>query len=112
MRSERLYLEDILQSVQFIREFTAGGRDEFLGSVLIQDAVLRRFEIIGTAVKAISEQRLETHPDVAWTDVMRFRDFIAHHYWYIDVARVWLTIQEDLAPLEAAIRVELAMLPD
>lgn len=55
-RDLRVYLGDILESISLIQDYTANiTEDKFMKSVKIQDAVVRRFEIIGEAVKHISQ---------------------------------------------------------
>ncbi len=55
-RDTNLYIADILESIQKIREYTSViSKDEFFANTQIQDAVFRRFEIIGEAVKNLPE---------------------------------------------------------
>jgi uncharacterized protein with HEPN domain len=55
-KDPRVYLVQILERAERIHQFTEGGRVEFFGSPLIQDAVLRNFEIIGEAAKRVPEE--------------------------------------------------------
>jgi uncharacterized protein with HEPN domain len=51
-RDMRLYIEDILDSIAKIEQYTkAINENVFLTNTQIQDSVLRRLEIIGEAVK-------------------------------------------------------------
>ncbi len=50
-KDPRVYLAHILECIQKIERFTEGGKERFLRDELIQDAVLRNFEIIGEAAK-------------------------------------------------------------
>ena len=51
-RDMRLYIEDILDSIAKIEQYTkAINENGFLTNTQIQDSVLRRLEIIGEAVK-------------------------------------------------------------
>lgn len=48
----KVFLEHILESIHFIQTYTNQlSKDEFLASPQVQDAVMRRLEIIGEAVK-------------------------------------------------------------
>jgi len=52
IRDIRLYIQDMLESIQAIEEYVRTTTEEqFYKNRLIQDAVLRRLEIIGEAVK-------------------------------------------------------------
>ena len=54
-RDVRLFLEDILEGISKIEEYRSGTtQKEFLQDHLVQDAVIRRLEIIGEATKNIT----------------------------------------------------------
>jgi uncharacterized protein with HEPN domain len=55
VKDDRVYLEHIRDAIHDIEQYTAGGRDAFMGDRMQQDAVIRKFEIIGEAVKHLSE---------------------------------------------------------
>ncbi|MCZ8054094.1 MAG: DUF86 domain-containing protein [Microcystis wesenbergii TW10] len=50
MNDDLIYLGDILDRIERIESYTQGGKDRFYQSLLIQDAVIRCFEVIGEAV--------------------------------------------------------------
>ena len=47
MKDDKLFLIHILERIKFIEDYTLSGRDAFMQSQMIQDAVMRNFEIIG-----------------------------------------------------------------
>ncbi len=51
MKDERLYLSNIQECIERIEEYTKCGKEEFMATKIIQDAVIRNFEIIGEATK-------------------------------------------------------------
>jgi uncharacterized protein with HEPN domain len=53
MKDDSVYLIHVLECIKQIEEYTAKGREEFMNSRLIQDAVIRNIEIIGDAIKQI-----------------------------------------------------------
>lgn len=55
MRDEKRYLMDIAECIGRIEEYTCDGREAFIQTKMIQDAVVRNFEIIGEATKRISQ---------------------------------------------------------
>lgn len=73
MKDDRLYLGHISEAISRIEKYTAKGRDTFIKSTMVQDAVIRNFEIIGEAAKQISERTLEKAPSVPWRQVASFR---------------------------------------
>ena len=57
-----LYLDDILESIEKIEEYTHDlSEEEFSRNTQTQDAVLRRLTIIGEAVKHLLEDLKEKH---------------------------------------------------
>ena len=74
-RDPRVYIDDILESMDRIEEYTdAIDEREFLENVQVQDAVIRRLEIIGEAVKSIPESVRQTHPEIPWRSMAGLRD--------------------------------------
>lgn len=96
-RDFRVYLDDILESIERIEEYTKGiAENEFMDTVPLQDAVVRRFEIIGEAVKHIPEEIKQKYPAVEWKKVAGARDIFSHEYFGVKLDRVWDTIINDL----------------
>ncbi len=103
-RDLTVYLDDILESIERIREYADGMElDDFKANGQTQDAVLRRLEIIGEAVKNIPETVRARHPKLPWKEIAGMRDVLIHAYFGVNMARVWKTIHEDLAELETTI---------
>ena len=50
-KDHRVYLAHIMECIQKIERYTKDGRERFLDDQLIQDAVLRNFEVIGEAAR-------------------------------------------------------------
>ena len=100
MKDEHLYLIDILERIQRIESYARGGRAEFLNSAMAQDAVIRNFEIIGEAVKQLSEATRARYPEVPWRRLAGFRDVLIHEYPSVDVEEVWNIVEQHLPSLK------------
>lgn len=60
-----LFLEHILNCIDKISEYTKGiSIDTFLQNSMIQDAVIRNFEIIGAATKNLNPDFRAKYPEV------------------------------------------------
>ena len=104
-RDVGLYLEDILESIKQIQEYTDGiEEDDFNTNQLIQDGVLRRFAIIGEAVKHVTESYREKHPEIEWKKIAGMRDVLIHEYFQFNLKRVWKTIQEDIPKFKEQVK--------
>jgi len=63
-RDIRVYVEDILESIEKIEEYTKPiSEEDFYKNTQIQDAVLRRLAIIGEAVKNIPQEFRDKYPE-------------------------------------------------
>ncbi|MYD08590.1 MAG: DUF86 domain-containing protein [Chloroflexi bacterium] len=83
------YLNDILNRIHRIERYTASGYDAFEQSEMMQDAVIRSFEVIGEAVKRLDESVIAQQPHILWSDYASFRDVLIHQYDRIVLDLVW-----------------------
>jgi uncharacterized protein with HEPN domain len=96
-RRDADYLGDIMDAILRIQEYTGGiSWDEFLADIKTQDAVVRNLEVIGEAVKNLSDALKTQHAQVPWRDMAAVRDRLIHHYFGVNNEIVWQIIQEDL----------------
>lgn len=102
-KDPRVYLAQILERIERIDQYTAKGRDAFLADLLIQDAVMRNFEIIGEAAKRVPDEYRKQHPIIPWRMMSAFRDVLIHNYEGVSLARVWEIIENELPRLKTAI---------
>jgi uncharacterized protein with HEPN domain len=103
VKTDQTYLLHIQDCIQQIETYTRDGREVFLQSRLIQDAVVRNFEIIGEASKRLSPALKQQHPTIPWKQVAGFRDVLIHDYIGVDIEEVWNTIVNDLPALKQTI---------
>ena len=107
-RDYEVYLEDILQAITKIRQYTAGlSPAAFAGDAKTLDAVVRNLEGIGEAAKTIPEAFRSQHPEVEWKKLVGLRNILIHEYFGIDAELIWDIIQNKLATLEEQIRAML-----
>ena len=107
MKDDRLYLTHIAESIQRIVDYTQAGEGTFLTTRLIQDAVIRNFEIIGEAAGRISPE-VTRQADLPWAQIKAFRNFLIHQYTGVDAATVWKVVRDDVPILAARIDALLA----
>lgn len=107
-KDPRVYLVHIVECTERIERYLAGGKEEFLAETMVQDAVIRNFEVIGEAAKRIPEDYRQAHPSIPWRLMAGFRDVLIHAYEGVDLQQVWRIATEDLPAVKQAI---VALLP-
>jgi uncharacterized protein with HEPN domain len=103
VKGDRIYLLHIRDAIQRIVEYTREGRDAFFARPMIQDAVVRNLEIIGEAVKNLTETLKADHPDIPWKRIAGMRDKMIHEYFGVNLQLVWEAVERDLPPLHSSI---------
>lgn len=108
MLSEKQYglLRDILDSASVIQTYLAGvSQAAFMQNTEKQDAVLRRFEIIGEASSRLAPETQALFSGLPFRQMRGMRNIIAHDYGDVDMDQVWRTASEgDLEVLIATLR--------
>jgi uncharacterized protein with HEPN domain len=99
-----IYIEHILDCIAKIREYTNGMNEEnFLVNKLVQDAVIRNFEIIGEATKQLDSDFRDKYPTVEWKKMAGLRDKLIHDYIGVDLWAIWGVVEKIIPDLERQI---------
>ncbi len=107
-KGTRLYVRDIYERIKRIKTFVQDGQTAFFQSLLIQDAVMRNFEVIGEAANHLPSDFCQQYPQVPWAEIISFRNLLIHGYDQVSLYRVWEIIEDDLPSLEVQIAAILA----
>jgi uncharacterized protein with HEPN domain len=100
MQRDDAYLLDILEAARLIVRYVSDkSLDEFTENVQCQDAVIRRFILIGEAANRISVEIQERYPQIPWREMIDMRNLVVHDYEGIDLLIVWDTAHQDLPKL-------------
>ncbi len=107
-RNPRLYLQDILESISRIEEYTKGMKfADFRKNLMAQDAVIRNIEIIGEAASKLPKSLTNKHPDVPWSKMKGMRNLAIHEYFGVDINITWKTVSKSLLKLKPMIETAL-----
>ena len=96
-----IFLRHILERLRLIQQYNAElSRESFLDLPQVQDAVVRRLEVIGEAVKNLPATLRDDHPEVPWREIAGMRDVLIHEYFGADLELTWRTVTHDLPDWE------------
>ncbi len=99
------YARDVIDSCLAIESYVRGkDLTAFKGDAILQDAIARRLFIIGEAAKSLSGDFTARMPGVDWKNFGRLRDKLGHHYWSIEVDKIWEIVVTHIQPLREALQ--------
>ena len=108
-RDPSLYLTHVLESIDLAGASVEGvDFRRFNESQQLQDAVIRRIESIGEAVKNLPAEIRDAAPGVPWRRIASMRDKVVHDTMGVDIELVWTVVHRDLPELALEVRGLLA----
>lgn len=97
-KDNRVYLKQILEAIAKVRQYLKEvSLKDFLHNELIQDATIRKLEIIGEAVNRLPDNEL-------FKNAIKMRNKLIHDYDEIKLEVVWQTVKNDLPIMEKQVR--------
>ena len=69
----------------------------------MQGAAIRNLQTLAESSQRLSGEIKGTEPQIPWRELAGFRSVIAHGYLGVDLAAVWLVVEQDRPPLAAAV---------
>lgn len=110
-KDPRIFLDHVLESINDIQNYTSGiSKEKFLRDKKTQDAVVRRLEIIGEAIKKLPAAFIKKYKKIAWRKAAGMRDVLIHEYFGVNVKIVWKTVEKDIPKLKSALKKILVQL--
>ncbi len=108
VKQPKVFIQHMLDSLKLIEKYLQGkSKDDFLSSEQLQDAIIRRLEIIGEAVKNLPENIVKEHSDLPWKQIAGMRDILIHQYFGVDLDLTWEVIQVELPILKDKLEILL-----
>lgn len=91
------FLLEMKAAAERIIKYTEGMTYEsFVENMLVKDAVIRNFEILGEGVKHVPFSFQKQHRNIPWLQMLMLRNFIVHEFFDIDEEILWEVIVHDL----------------
>ena len=103
MRDDRERLLDILEAIRQIEKYSIRGEEAFRSDELIQNWMTGHIQVIGEAARGLPEEFRRHTPSVPWSDIIGMRHVLVHHYFRIDLNRVWRVVSNDAPRLKEMI---------
>lgn len=101
-KDPQLFIDHILECIELVEDYLNGKTvEDFMASTQLQDAVIRRIEIIGEATKNLPQDFKEKHVDIPWKEMAGMRDIIVHEYFGVDLKLTWRVATGDIKGLKA-----------
>ena len=116
MSNSEIYdvLQTIAEMADTATERVAGlkHKDQFVDDShgqLIFDAICMNLIVIGEKLKNLDNKTagtyLTNYPEIAWSEIIRMRDIIAHHYTNIKNEIIFDSVKQDIPLLRATIAI-------
>lgn len=100
-KDPRVFIGHILESIQLIENYAYDlTLQEFQKNRALQDAIIRRLEIIGEAVKNLGGPFKTKYPEIPWKSMAGMRDILIHEYFDIDLSLTWSVVKRELPSIK------------
>jgi len=108
VETDKSRLVHMYESIRRIQHYADSGRSAFLGSPIIQDAVLWNLQLVSTAAARLSGEYKEIHLEVDWRRVGRLFLNAVGDPWRPEPERIWERIESELGSLKASVQTLLS----
>lgn len=98
-QKDRARLGHMLKAARNAIDFAGTEHDAFVGSELVQSAVIHQLLVLGEAAKNVSPEGRGELPGLPWREMARMRDVLIHHYFGVRLKIVWDVVGEELPGL-------------
>jgi uncharacterized protein with HEPN domain len=103
VKDDRVYLQHIRDALDDIATYANAGHEAFVAERMRQDATIRKLEVIGQAVKNLSDNAKSRQPHIPWKQIAGLRDKVIHDYFGVNLEIVWAVVEKDLPQLRHAV---------
>ncbi len=113
MLRDKPSLLDIFNACESIGRFIKNKtRDDFYNEEMMQQAVIRKIEIIGEASNRVSDELKKRFSELPWRKMRAMRNILIHMYDELELEIVWETASKDIPKLIRQLEKIIALLED
>lgn len=96
-----VFLKHVLECINLIEKYSKNlSKEDFKSNIELQDAIIRRLEIIGEATRNLPDEFKSNYSDIQWKQIIAARNILAHFYFGIDLNTIWNIVKNDLPQLK------------
>jgi uncharacterized protein with HEPN domain len=110
VKSQRAYVEHVIECIRRIFEDAEPGRDVVFNSRTLQDAIIRNLQVLCESTQRVEARHKNRHSEIRWASIAGMRNVLVHDYFDVDFQTVWDVVTRDLSGLDKAMRAILAEL--
>jgi len=100
LRNNKVFFKHIFDEIEFlIKKFKHLNFEDFMKDDVLKRACTRSLEIIGEAIKNISDDFKKNYPKIKWKKIAGLRDKLIHHYFSVDWEIIWDIIKNKIPEL-------------
>jgi len=104
---------DMLLASRAVHSFITGRQaGDLLSDRQLRDAVEKELEIVGEAVRRISDGFKLSHANVPWRRIAGLRNVLIHEYREVDLDELWRIATVEISPLIEQLGIIFAQQPD
>ena len=101
---DQIYVQHILDYIDRVEQYVGTDKEQFLNSIMLQDAVMRVLQVMAESSQRLSKTAREMQPDIDWRAISGFRNILVHDYLGgIDLELIWQVIEQELPRLKNAL---------
>lgn len=99
-----VFLKHIVECIDLIEKYSKDiTKKDFKGNTELQDAIMRRLEIIGEAARNLPDGFKGDYSEIQWRQIIAARNILVHFYFGVDLNTIWNIIKNDLPKLKGQI---------